>query len=132
LQPHPDSRVSEATDLIVHATIGCALEVHRRLGPGLLEAIYADALAIELDFQKLRFRREFEIGITYRDVPLRTHRIDLVVEGQVLVELKAVERMLPLYEAQVISYLRASRLPVGLLINFNSHLLKAGIRRFVV
>jgi GxxExxY protein len=129
---HPSSPFSESLERIVHDTIGCALEVHRQLGPGLLEAIYADALAIELDLQKLRFHREFEIAIQYRGIPLRLHRVDLVVEGQVLVEIKAVERMHPLYHAQVLSYLRASGLRIGLLINFNSHLLKEGIKRIVL
>lgn len=130
--PHPFAPFSESIERIVHDTIGCALEVHRRLGPGLLESIYADALAIELDIQKLRFQREFEIAIRYRDIPLRSHRVDMVIEGEVLVELKAVERMLPLYHAQVLSYLRASGLRIGLLINFNSHLLKEGIKRIVL
>lgn len=126
------SPLPESTERVVHDTIGCALEVHRRLGPGLLEGIYADALAIELDFQKLRFQREYEIPIRYRDFPLRSHRVDLVVEGQVLIELKAVERLLPLFRAQVISYLKASGLRIGLLINFNSQFLKDGVRRIVV
>lgn len=129
---HLASTLPAMTEGVVRDTIGAALEVHRRLGPGLLEAIYADALGIELDFRKLRFQREFEVAIRYRDIPLRSHRVDVVVEGLVLVELKATERMLPLYQAQVISYLRASGLRVGLLINFNSHLLKEGIKRIVV
>ena len=126
------SELPETTERVVRDTIGCAIEVHRRLGPGLLEAIYADALAIELDVAKLHFQREHEIAILYRGHPLRPHRVDLVIEGRVLVELKAVERMLPLYQAQVISYLKASGLRVGLLINFNSTVMKEGLRRIVV
>lgn len=126
------SPLSETTECIVRETIGCAIEVHKRLGPGLLEGIYADALAIELDFRKLRFDREHEIAIRYRGHQLRSHRADLIVEGQVLVELKAVERLEPLFHAQVISYLRASGLRVGLLMNFNSRFLRDGLRRVVV
>jgi GxxExxY protein len=126
------SELSEVTERVVRETINCAFEVHRQLGPGLLEGIYADALAIELDLAKLAFQREQEIAILYRGHRLRPHRVDLVVEGLVLVELKAVERVLPLYQAQVISYLKASGLRVGLLMNFNSALLKEGLRRFVV
>lgn len=116
----------------MRATIGCGLEVHKRLGPGLLEGIYGDALAIELDLAQLAFERELAIPVHYRGHQLRSHRVDLIVEGQVLVELKAIERMDALHQAQVMSYLKASGLRVGLLMNFNSRFLRDGLRRIVL
>ena len=127
LSPLPD-----ATERVVQTVIGAAIEVHKALGPGLLESIYADAMAIELEFKNIRHERQKSVLLTYRERPLRSQRIDLVVEDQVLVELKATERLQPVHHAQVISYLRASGLRVGLLLNFNSHLLRESIRRIVL
>jgi GxxExxY protein len=108
------------------------LKVHRRLGPGLLESIYGDALAIELDYRKIPFEREWPVSIYYRDQLLRVQRIDMVVMNQILLELKAVERLALVHQAQVISYLRASQLRIGLLINFNSDRLKGSIIRIIL
>ena len=126
------SPLTAATEAIVTSVVDSALEVHRRLGPGLLESIYGDALAIELDYRGIAFERERPLPIYYRDHLLRIHRIDMVVMNEVLVELKAVERLALVHQAQVISYLRASQLRIGLLINFNSDRLKGSIRRVIL
>jgi GxxExxY protein len=113
-------------------TIGCALRVHRELGPGFKEPIYHEALCLELHEQEVRFEREKKILVHYRDWDLPGHRLDLVVEGVVVVELKAVKKIKELHARQVLSYLKASQLRLGLLINFNTQWLKHGIRRVVL
>jgi GxxExxY protein len=112
--------------------IGCAIEVHRQLGPGLLESIYESALAVELEFAKISVSRQVPVPIQYRGRIIGEHRIDLIVENTVVVELKSVERMDPVFEAQILTYLRITKLKVGLLINFNSRLVREGIKRFVL
>lgn len=120
------------TERLVERTIGCAIEVHRVLGPGYLEGIYQDALAIELDYVGLAFEREVPITLTYRGRPLRGHRLDLVVGGRVLLELKSVEQLAPVHYAQVGSYLKAAGLRVGLLMNFNKPTLVSALKRIVL
>jgi GxxExxY protein len=127
-----NSPLPKATEQIVTQIIDGAVEVHRQLGPGLLEDIYADALAIELEHRCIAFERQRKVQLFYRERPLRVHHLDLVVENQILVELKAVERLAPIHQAQVLSYLRSSTLRVALLINFNAEWLKGNIRRFVL
>jgi GxxExxY protein len=112
--------------------IGAAIAVHRVLGPGFLERIYAEALCLELHAQGIPFERERSVSVIYRDVAVGGHKIDLVVEDAVIVELKAVGRLDPIHEATLISYLRTSKIRLGLLINFNEKLLKDGIKRIVV
>jgi GxxExxY protein len=112
--------------------IGCAIEVHRRLGPGLLESIYESALAVEFAFAKISFERQVPIPIHYRGMLIGEHRLDVIVEKIVVLELKSVERFDPVFEAQLLTYLRITNLHVGLLINFNSRLLHEGIKRFVL
>jgi GxxExxY protein len=126
------SPLSQSTELIVTQTIDSALAVHRHLGPGLLEAIYADAMAIELDYRGLKVERQRQVILYFRDRPLRQHRLDMVIAGEVLVELKAVDRLHPVHHAQVLTYLRASRLKIGLLINFKAVLLKGNIKRVIL
>ena len=104
--------------------IECALEVHRQLGPALLESIYAEALGLELGYRGLRFEREKPVQIFYREQALRVQRIDLIGEARVLVEVKAVDRLHPVHRAQVLSYLRATGLRSGLSMNFNNDRLK--------
>jgi len=123
---------SPEVEAIVTKTIGCALRVHQALGPGYSEAIYHDAMAIDLGLEGVRYEREVEIQLTYRSQPLRLHRLDLVVEGVLVVELKSVERLARVHEAQILSYLRAGHYRVGLLMNFNSEWLKGSLRRFVL
>ena len=112
------------------AAIGCAMEVHSRLGPGLLEGVYQESLCHELAVNGLAFRREVETPIRYRDVLLATPlRIDLVVEDALIVEVKAVESVRPVHEAQLLTYLRLSGLRLGLLVNFNVRHLRNGVHR---
>ncbi len=112
--------------------IGAAIEVHRILGPGLLEATYEAALCIELEERQIRHRRQVPIPMTYKDKPVGDYRLDLLVEDAVVVEIKSVERLDPVFSAQILTYLRAASKRVGLLINFNGQLLTAGVRRFVL
>jgi len=110
--------------------IGCAIEVHCHLGPGLLESIYESALCIELGLAGLTYERQKPVPVVYKGHSLGEHRLDILVEGTVILELKSVERFDPVFEAQILGYLRMTGKPVGLLINFNSRLLKDGIRRY--
>jgi GxxExxY protein len=117
---------------ITEAIIGAAITVHRELGPGLLESTYEACLAYELAERNLKVERQKGLPITYHNVQLDCgYRIDLLVEDQVVVELKTVERLEPIHEAQLLSYLKLSGCKVGLLINFNVKVLKNGIRRLV-
>jgi len=119
-------------DGLTRQIIGAAIEVHKALGPGLLEAVYEACLAHELALRGLNVERQKALPIQYRGIELECgYRLDLVVEDTVLVELKAVEKMNALYEAQVISYLKLSDYKTGLLINFNVPYLTNGIKRFV-
>jgi GxxExxY protein len=116
---------------ITGAIIGAAIEVHKLLGPGLLESAYEECLARELALQGLRVERQRPVPVVYKDVKLDCgYRMDLVVEGRVVVELKAVESLAPIHEAVMLTYLRLSGIRLGLLINFNVVVLKDGVRRF--
>ena len=126
------SPLDDDTEKIVTEVIDCALEVHRQLGPGLLESIYAEALGLELEHRGLCFEREKPVQIFYREKALRMQRIDLIVEARVLIEIKAVDRLHPVHRAQVLSYLLASGLRIGLLINFNNDLLKGHVKRIIL
>jgi GxxExxY protein len=113
--------------------IGLAIDVHRHLGPGLLESAYEECLCFELNQAGIAFRRQVALPIIYKDIRLDCgYRIDVVVENTLIIEIKAVERMLPVHEAQMLTYLRLSQLRVGLLMNFNSVVLKDGLKRFVL
>jgi GxxExxY protein len=112
--------------------IGCAIEVHKELGAGLLESIYENALRLEFDHAGLEYQRQVPIAVKYRGQIIGEHRLDLIVQDLVIVELKSVERVDPVFEAQVLSYLKISGKRVGLLINFNSRLLSRGIQRFIL
>lgn len=115
---------------ITEQVIGAAIAVHRALGPGLLESTYEACLCYELNKRGLSVQRQVALPVVYDGVKLDCgYRIDLLVEGVVLVELKAVDKLDKVHEAQLITYLKLSGLPVGLLINFNVHLLKQGILR---
>src|ERR1700731_2859542 len=118
---------------ISHAIIGAAIEVHRLLGPGLLESAYEECLSKELALLRLLFDRQKPIPVVYKDVKLECgYRIDLLVEGRVVVELKSIEGLAPIHEAVILTYLRLSGRRFGLLINFNVTVLKDGIRRFII
>ena len=110
--------------------IGAAIDVHRALGPGLLESAYEACLAYELRLRELKVEQQKPLPIFYKDVMLDCgYRLDLVVEDQVIVEIKSVGELAPIHEAQLLSYLKLSDYKIGLLINFNVKILKEGIRR---
>ena len=116
---------------ITEAIIGAAIEVHRELGPGLLESAYEECLCYELSLRGLSFQRQVELPVIYKGNRLDCgFRLDIVAEGSVVVELKAVEKVLPIHEAQVLTYLKLSEMTVGLLLNFNVPLMKDGVKRF--
>jgi GxxExxY protein len=118
---------------LTHTIIGSAMRVHRRLGPGLLESVYEKCLCHEFTRAGTQFRRQVPLPILYDDVQIDCgYLADIIVDDEVILELKSVERMLPLYEAQLLTYLRLSGCPIGLLINFNTVSLTDGIRRCVV
>jgi len=112
--------------------IGLAIEVHRCLGPGLLESIYESALCMELDQAGLPYQRQLLLPVLYKGQEIGEYRLDLLVDESVIVEIKSVERYDPVFAAQVLTYLRITGKTLGLLINFNSHLLKTGIRRLIL
>lgn len=115
-----------------HEVIGAAIEVHRVLGPGLLEFIYEEALVIELEDRGLSIVRQAEVEVWYKDRRLENKlRLDILVNGIVIVEVKSVERVLPVHESQLLSYLRLSNKKLGLLVNFNTVVLRSSIRRVV-
>jgi GxxExxY protein len=117
---------------LTEAVIGAAIEVHRELGPGFLESVYEAALCLELTARKISYQRQAEVSVTYKGSPVGQGFIDILVANRLIVELKAVEELIPIHKAQVISYLKTTGLWVGLLINFNVPILKDGIRRVVL
>jgi GxxExxY protein len=119
-------------NLITDQIIGSAIEVHRILGPGLLESIYEKALAFELEKRNLSVQNQLEIPIVYKGQSFGVHRLDLLVENLIIVELKAVDRFDPVHQAQLLGYLKLANKPLGLLINFNVSILKNGIKRIVL
>jgi GxxExxY protein len=120
-------------NLLTKQIIGAAIEVHRHLGPGLLESAYEACLAYELRQLGLSVQQQQALPLVYKEIRLdQGYRIDLLVEEKVVVEVKVVEQIAPAHEAQVLSYLRLSGCEVGLLLNFNVKLLKDGIRRFIL
>lgn len=116
---------------ITETIIGCAIEVHKNLGPGLLESVYESALYIELDEKNLKCERQKVLPVKYKEQSIGEFRIDILVEEIVVVELKSVERIDPVFQAQILGYMKLGGYPLGLLINFNSRLLKNGIKRFI-
>lgn len=117
---------------VTERIIKSAIEVHRALGPGLLESIYEEALSLECEANGLRVLRQFVVPIQYRGRTIGEFRPDMLVNDLVVVEMKSVERFDPVFEAQVLTYLKITNKRVGLLINFNSRLVKDGIRRFIL
>jgi GxxExxY protein len=119
-------------DLITRRIIGAAIEVHRAVGPGLLESAYEACLAFELRQMGFKVEQQRPLPVLYKHVQLDCgYRMDLVVEDEIVVEVKAVERLMPIHDAQLLSYLRLAEKKVGLLINFHVRLLKNGIKRVV-
>ncbi len=123
----------EERDPLSAAVIGAAIEVHRVLGPGLLESVYERCLCHELGLRAMPHRRQVEVPVVYKGTPLDCKLcIDILVENRLIVELKTVEALQAIHEAQLLTYMRLARVHVGLLINFNVPLLKEGIKRLVL
>ncbi len=128
-------RVGDSLDFdnLSKRVIGLAIEVHRNLGPGLLESSYRECLAYELKENQIQFEKEKELPVIYKDVQIACgYRIDLLVENSLIIELKSVSSIIPIYEAQILTYMKLSNIAIGLLINFNVKVLKNGIKRYVL
>ncbi len=120
-------------DELSNKILGCAIEVHRELGPGLLESTYEQCLAYELTEAKIPFKLQVELPVEYKRIKLACgYRIDLLADDQLIVELKSVDQLLKIHEAQVLTYMKLAAVRVGLLINFNVDVLRRGVRRFVL
>lgn len=121
------------TNDVTRRIIGCAIEVHKSLGPGLLESAYEECLSIELTRKGLNISRQLPVPVVYKEIKLECgYRIDILVENIVVIELKVVEEFNPVHFAQILTYMRFSNKKVGLLINFNVPVLKRGIKRFII
>lgn len=127
-----DSPLSDVEEKLVYRVIGCGITVHRELGPGFRERIYEKAFCLELEACGLRFDCQKEISVKYKHWEIPGQKVDLVVEGLVLVEIKAVSRLKELHRVQVRSYLKTMQLPIGLLLNFDAPTMRAGTRRVVL
>jgi GxxExxY protein len=126
------SPLSPEAERVMKETIGCAIAVHRTLGPGFIESIYRKAMCVELELRNLAYEQEYPVRVRYRDVEITGQRIDLIIEGLIIVELKAVTRLDEVHRAQLISYLKSTGLRGGLLVNFRVPLLRSGLRRIVL
>jgi GxxExxY protein len=123
----------DAPEALTSRVIGLAMEVHRALGPGLLESAYEECLCFELTSHGIPFGRQVPLPVIYKSVQLDcAYKMDLVVQGMLIVELKTIERILPVHEAQLLTYLRLSGITTGLILNFHMPVLKDGIRRLVL
>ena len=120
-------------DELSNKVIGCAIEVHRELGPGLLESTYEQCLAYELRQAKIPFKLQVELPVEYKEIRLDCgYRIDVLVDGRVIVELKSVDQLLSIHSAQILTYMKLAGIGIGLLFNFNVDVLRKGVRRFVL
>ena len=119
-------------DALARLAIGAAIEVHRHLGPGYLEGVYEEALACEFDIQAISYQRQYAMPVNYKGRQVGQGKVDFVVGGKLIVELKAVDKLLPVHKAQVISYLKVSGCQLGLLINFDQRTLREGVQRIVL
>jgi GxxExxY protein len=133
--PNPDRPRTEPdteTDRLAQEVIGAAIEVHRTLGPGFLESVYEQAMGIELGLRGISSERQVPVAVNYKGHSIGESRLDLLVDGRLVVELKAVDQFAPIHTAQVMSYLKATGHQLGLLINFNVIRLKDGVKRVVL
>ena len=116
---------------LTEKVIGCAIEVHRNLGPGLLESAYEACLAHELESQGIAFKTQVPLPVEYKGIEIDCgYRMDVMVNGELILELKSVDKLTGVHEAQILTYMRLARVSTGLLINFNVRLLKDGLKRF--
>jgi GxxExxY protein len=119
-------------NLLTHKIIGAAIEVHRNLGPGLLESVYEECLAKEFEIYGLKFERQKTFPVSYKGFRLNSiYRVDFLIENQVVLEIKSVRELDPVFSCQVLTYLRLLDIRIGLLINFNVPILKDGVKRIV-
>jgi GxxExxY protein len=126
------AKISEDLEAISYAVIGLAIEVHRQLGPGLLESAYQECLFYEIKKAGLKVEKEITLPIIYKEIKLdQGYRIDLLVENKLVIELKTVENYTPVHFAQILTYLKLGYYPLGLLINYNSKILRNSIKRFI-
>lgn len=123
---------SKQLDDLARVVVDAAIEVHRELGPGFVEGVYEEALVVELRLRNVEFELQKPLPVSYKGHPVGEGKVDLLVGGLLIVELKAVEKLLPVHKAQVISYLKARGSTLALLINFNERLLRDGIQRIVL
>ncbi len=123
---------SEELDFFAHGVIGVAIEVHRLLGPGSLESVYEEALAIEMNLREIPFTRQVVVGVNYKNNIVGKGKLDFLIGGQLIVELKAVEIVAPIHSAQLLSYVKTTGRHLGLLINFNTPILKSGMKRIIL
>ena len=120
-------------DPLSNQVIGCAIEVHRNLGPGLLESTYEECLAYELSQASIPFKLQLPIPVEYKAVKLDCgYRLDLLVDDQLIIELKNVDKLTNIHQAQLLTYMKLAKVKIGLLINFNVEMLKNGVKRFVL
>lgn len=130
---HRGTEGTEKDDPLTRKVIGLAIEVHRTVGPGLLESAYEECLCREFELAEIEFLRQKAIPITYKGKALECgYRLDILVESRLIIEVKAVEKLLPIHEAQLLTYLRLAGIHTGLLLNFHSLVLKDGIKRIVL
>jgi len=126
-----NSALDQSTEENVSILIDCGVTIHRVLGPGFVEPVYRNAFCLELECRHIPFECEKQIVVKYRDAPVGLHKIDLIVHRSIIVELKAVSSIEPVHVAQVLSYLKATGLRVGLLMNFSGATLRDGLRRII-
>jgi GxxExxY protein len=128
----PEKHQPVQDDPLTRKIIACAIEVHKKLGPGLLEKLYKEAMIIEMELSGLKAEKNVKVPVEYKGKSIGDYFIDLLVEDSVILELKSVERHDPVFEAQILSYMKLTGKKVGLLINFNSKMVKDGIKRFAL
>jgi GxxExxY protein len=126
------STLTPELDALIQKVIGLAIEVHTALGPGYVEAIYERAMCYELDKSNISYLRQIDILVPYKDITIPGQRLDLLIEKQLILELKAVDQIIPIHQAQILSYMRSQQVRAGLIINFKVQHLRLGIRRFVI
>ncbi len=132
LQDAPVDCQAESRDPLTAAVIGAAIDVHRALGPGLLESAYEECLCHELTLRRIAFERQVSLPVSYKGVKLDCgYRLDLLIEQRLVIEIKTVDELTAVHSAQIITYLKLGNYPCGLIINFHVHLLRNGIKRFI-
>ena len=120
-------------DTLSKAIIGCAIEVHKNLGPGLLESAYEECLVFELNNRRITVERQKPVPVVYKEIKLDCgYRLDLKIANEIIIEIKSVDTLAPIHDAQILTYMRFSKIKIGLLINFNVTSLRQGIKRFVL